>query len=657
MKPNILTKDDLLARSRLWPSFAGLAGIVVALVLLGHIYSAVQGSWLGNRWSLTVAASALAATAWSFRKPLVAWLVSLEFSVALLAVLLLATATGTVLLQGQAQEAFDARYGAAFGPFLRLLGFDDIFHSFAFRGLLATLAVSLACVLVDKRAWRPTEWFFLLNHGGIIVVIIGGLAGMLGGAKGFIDIREGQSTSSFAVLDRAGNRTGALQDLGFALRLDKFEVEKVAPEWKFYVYEGHTTTGKPALARGLTEAGEWTRAGHSGASFRVLAVYPDFAVKTGLRELPDGTGKPAAHVKAFDKAGNIEDLVLVPGDDGRSGVLFPETKTLFRFYWNEADVRVRTEGTPPGHLVTWKLAAAPGDGASVTLEIGKERELEGGIRIAATAFYPDFSYDGKKKLATTRSDQPRNPAIELAVTYPSGRTERRYLFSNHRDFDVAGTGNDALAFAYRFRPAEEAPEREVALIGSTREVLDYRKGQLVGRQGLPDKPTEPVAKGVSAMLLGLSPSAEVEHTPFSRSETWKNPVAEVEVRFAGNTEKARVKGGRPIPLGAGDSFLVFQAKLDDIRAFRSRVSINPEGADVKRGTIAVNSPLSFGGYRLYQSNYKKEDPKYSGIQVVKDPGLWVAYLGFGMMCLGVPCRFYLTPWLARRRHIAEKAHG
>lgn len=657
MKSTMVTKDDLLARARLWPSFAAIGGAFAALVLIGQVYAAVQGSWLGSRWSLSVAFASLAAVAWHFRKPLLSWLVSLEFAIALLTALLLATVAGTIVLQGQPPESFDAKYGPALGPGLRLLGLDDVFHSFPFRGLLAALALSLACVVVDKRAWRPSEWFFLFNHGGIVVLIAGGLAGMLGGVKGFIDIREGQTATSFAVNDRFGNRTGEVRALEFGLKLEKFEVERLPPEWKFYVYEGHRTTGKPALARGMNEAGDWTRAGNSGASFRVLAVYPDFAVRTGLKEIGDGSGKPAALVKAFDKAGNVEDLVLVPGNDGRSGVLFPESRTLLRFYWNESDVRVRTEATPEEHVVTWKLAAAPGDGEAVALKVGEEREVGGGIRISAAAFFPDFSYDGKKKQATTRSDLPKNPAIELGVTYPDGRTERRYLFAKHRDFDTAGSGNGALAFTYRYVPAEEAPEREVALIGSTREVLDYRKGQLATRQPAPTRPTDPIAKGVAAMLLGLSASAEPEHAPYTKSEAWKNPVAEAEIRFAGNVEKVFVRGGRPVPLGAGDSFLVFQSKPDDIKAFRSLVSVVKDGQEVRRETIAVNAPLSFGGYRFYQSNYRKEDPKYSGLQVVKDPGLWIAYLGLGLMCLGLPCRFYLTPWLARRRKLADKAQG
>ncbi len=650
MKNTVVTKEDLLGRPRLWPSFAGVGGITVGLVILGHIWSAVQGSWMGSNGTIAVAGAAAAAVAWNFRKPVFQWLVSLQFSIALLSAVLLATAIGTVVLQGQAPEEFTAKYGDGLGGFLRLFGFDDIFHSFPFRSLMALLAASLGCVVIDKRAWRPSEWFFLFNHGGIIVVLVGGLVGVLGGMKGFIDIHQGEIANSFIRHDRFGNRTMQIVPLDFGLKLVKFEVEKLEPEWKIYVYEGHLQGGMPKVSRGLKDAAAWTKAGDSGASFRMVAVYPDFELKTGLREIPDSGGKPAALVRVFDKAGKMDDLVLVPGDDGRSGVLFPETRTLVRFYWNESDVNVKTAPTPEKHVVTWKLEASNGEGEAVVVKVGEERELAGGIRLTATAWYPDFGYDGKKKQAYSRSAEAKNPAIELNVTYPSGKSERRFVFAKHEHFDTSsGMDGAALVFAYQYVPAEQPAEREVALIGSAREVLDFRGGKLHSRQPFPAKSSEPVTKGVMAMLLQMSASAEAERTPVSRSDKWRRPVAEVEVKAAGETKKMYLKAGMPMAIGAGDAHLVFQSKPDDIKAFRSQVSVLEGGVTVRQDTIAVNHPLSYGGYRFYQSNYRREDPTYSGILVVKDPGLWVAYLGFAMMCLGVACRFYVTPWLARRR--------
>jgi hypothetical protein len=283
------------------------------------------------------------------------------------------------------------------------------------------------------------------------------------------------------------------------------------------------------------------------------------------------------------------------------------------------------------------------------MRIGEERDLAGGIQLKAAAFFKDFGYDSKKKQGYSRTADLKNPAIELSVKYPSGKTERRFIFSNHKDFDMpAGMEGAALAFSYRYMPEEPPVEREVALIGGTNEVLDFRAGKLSGRHPVPGSSSEPLAGGVAAMLLQLSASAVETNTPVSLSDKWRHPVAEVEIRSGGETEKVFLEAGRPLAIGNTDSHLVFQTRPDDIKSFRSQVSVVGAGSTVRQDTIAVNHPLSYGGYRFYQSNYRREDPTYSGILVVKDPGLWVAYLGFVMMCIGVACRFYLTPWLARR---------
>jgi cytochrome c biogenesis protein ResB len=63
----------------------------------------------------------------------------------------------------------------------------------------------------------------------------------------------------------------------------------------------------------------------------------------------------------------------------------------------------------------------------------------------------------------------------------------------------------------------------------------------------------------------------------------------------------------------------------------------------------VNDPLSYKGYSFYQSNYRKEDPTYSGILVVRDPGLPVVWAGFVMVCAGVIFAFYARPRILERR--------
>ncbi|MGD0089723.1 MAG: cytochrome c biogenesis protein ResB, partial [Planctomycetota bacterium] len=78
--------------------------------------------------------------------------------------------------------------------------------------------------------------------------------------------------------------------------------------------------------------------------------------------------------------------------------------------------------------------------------------------------------------------------------------------------------------------------------------------------------------------------------------------------------------------------------------YRSRVSLLAGGKAVKEDIIiAVNAPLSYGGYEFYQSDWRATDLDFSGLKVVRDPGLGLVYAGMIMLSAGVIFVFYIRP--------------
>jgi cytochrome c biogenesis protein ResB len=95
--------------------------------------------------------------------------------------------------------------------------------------------------------------------------------------------------------------------------------------------------------------------------------------------------------------------------------------------------------------------------------------------------------------------------------------------------------------------------------------------------------------------------------------------------------------------------LVFEFR-ERIKSYRSDVSVlDWAGGELKRQTIEVNSPLSYGGYAFYQASYDREQHNWSGLQVVSDPGLPVVYAGFCLLIFGVFFILYAKPYLKRAR--------
>jgi len=81
--------------------------------------------------------------------------------------------------------------------------------------------------------------------------------------------------------------------------------------------------------------------------------------------------------------------------------------------------------------------------------------------------------------------------------------------------------------------------------------------------------------------------------------------------------------------------------------FISKVTIIKGGREMISRDIRVNSPVKFQGYIFFQHNYDQERLNWTGLKVVKDPGVGVVYLGFILFILGLSIRFYISPLLRR----------
>jgi ResB-like family len=144
----------------------------------------------------------------------------------------------------------------------------------------------------------------------------------------------------------------------------------------------------------------------------------------------------------------------------------------------------------------------------------------------------------------------------------------------------------------------------------------------------------------------LVPSASRVAEYGTRSTQWLNPVARLRTFVDGRTEERLVSAAQSTPtfLRPNQSALVFERRADEKKSFRSHVTVR-RGDDLQRAVIAVNDPLTFAGWTLYQVNFNEENPNYSGLEAVRDPGVPFVFLGFGLICLGVGYMFYVEPKL------------
>ena len=84
-----------------------------------------------------------------------------------------------------------------------------------------------------------------------------------------------------------------------------------------------------------------------------------------------------------------------------------------------------------------------------------------------------------------------------------------------------------------------------------------------------------------------------------------------------------------------------------VSEFTSRVRLMDGGTSTE-AVVRVNPPIRYRGFRIYQLGYNPDDPAWSALLLVKDPGIPIVYTGFGLLLAGLITTLYLAPVRARR---------
>lgn len=161
--------------------------------------------------------------------------------------------------------------------------------------------------------------------------------------------------------------------------------------------------------------------------------------------------------------------------------------------------------------------------------------------------------------------------------------------------------------------------------------------------------------GYKVKVLSYLPDFVMDRTTktaVTRSAVPNNPAIQIEVKDRnGQTKTSWVFARFPDmhqEIGADFKF-VYNWVGRRPKDFISKVSILEDGKEVMNRDIRVNEPLSFGGYTFFQSSYDNEGLSWSGLQVVKDPGVAVVYSGFILLILGLAIIFYVNPLIKTQK--------
>jgi hypothetical protein len=192
--------------------------------------------------------------------------------------------------------------------------------------------------------------------------------------------------------------------------------------------------------------------------------------------------------------------------------------------------------------------------------------------------------------------------------------------------------------------------------GAVRDEDGLRKQWRLKASFDPDTEKHRLPSGDSFRLTGVWPDFEVKPSATQRgpdgspaleyasaSQEWKKPVVRAVLTQDGQPKEKLLRADPPDGLFIDqDHALVFEKREKEVKSYLSTVTAS-NGQDTVKAVVSVNDPLSFAGWTLYQVNYNPQDPTYSGLEAVHDPGVPWVFAGFGLISLGVFSMFYVDP--------------
>ena len=152
------------------------------------------------------------------------------------------------------------------------------------------------------------------------------------------------------------------------------------------------------------------------------------------------------------------------------------------------------------------------------------------------------------------------------------------------------------------------------------------------------------AAGAGLTVLKFYPNFHLgESGPVTMDESRQNPALAVKLPGSKAVKPGYLFANYPeaheLRDAAGIRY-VYEYNPGMIKQFESRLAFLEGGVEKFEKLINVNSPAKYKGYRLYQSGYDPKNPRFSSIQISRDPSVLFIYAGFAALMIGLTWAFW-----------------
>jgi hypothetical protein len=288
-------------------------------------------------------------------------------------------------------------------------------------------------------------------------------------------------------------------------------------------------------------------------------------------------------------------------------------------------------------------------------------------------YYADF-IRGEDGTFRSRSDIPRNPAVEYAIEGPKGAEPRIAFAANpaHSDRSRASADRNEPRYAevqvrYEADVAEQTPPGLTLFLGPQEDVhfalVLSSTEPITGRLAMGSPVPIDIVRGELELTQFLPHARRVRKVvdippPPKGSRAGKRPAIRVALHGSASSEPVWLVWGEEQPLRFADQMytlvlsnptrrLPFRIELEDViqshypgtgrpSMWRSLLWIDDErlGERFPR-VVEVNEPTEIGGYTFFQSDYPPRPQETSGLSVSRDPGLPIVFAGYLLVTAGM----------------------
>jgi hypothetical protein len=570
----------------------------------------------------------------------------------LFVLILIPSVIGTIIQQNaESPEEYLEIYGPFWNWLFGFLGFYDIYHDLRFIILLVMLGMNTFACTVNR--FRP-KWNIvgmLMTHVGLLLILLGAVVGATRGVKGFMAIREGET------LDQI-RKQGAMDELlpiPFKIHLVDFILDlHEEPMHRLIVGDMQANMQRSRhIEEGKTIALVEPRWSGFASLFGIkpkaaTSVTPKRFLKnavqsTWLTEGPEQTGMKVIEVRLRSGSGREHHGFSVSGSPVPYNPRGTHIGVIYNLIASADAIESGIEEAVASTKTTNRIdVTVPGAALTTTHsgEVGSTFEVEG-HEVEVLRYVPDFVI-GENREVVSRSNFPHNPAIQVKVTNPEGSSVEQWLFANHPDMHKAedqpfelkytriGTGGHVVDHVFIVNAPENNP---VAVLA--------KEGELIKREEL--EPSELFAidgTGYELLIEKFYENANVNRELVESEEGRGRPAVEIEIGPPGESEEMLLWLENPVDIPGYRLVYVQEERVAD---FYSVLQILEGDEVVAEKKIEVNDPIRYGGYAFYQQSYDSQGLSWSGLQVRKDPGVPLVYIGFLVQIIGMIVIFYINP--------------